>query len=393
VREAVIRDTRKESPPGQHLRLYIRPNGDWDATLGTVWPDRGDMGPKEAWAGLRIYRDDLRNGWHVVPAGVRYVAVQGVKAGQWSWAPPGWSEREAHESAAAMNRIGDKGPRGLDKPQDMPDRWCVLDLHDLIANHPRFMVKPAAEMREGEPCHRFTHGDVDRGHPFRNDDGSMSYRMNYAWRDAEERDRRNDPKQYQYACAVVDTHSPEWKAFQGRQTPKTVKHEWRRDRVFREMHCSCGTRLEMDDDPAGGFRRAPAGDCRYALEAAWSRLVPARETTTTTLNELSAAIGRTLKGMTWTECAVDEPKGPSDAEIVEIHGWTLNEIPTPMPVGWTYEEGSPSWRDRVYSLRGHRVTRQEREAAWSRELKRRSEATKEAERRGVLGPIDDPEHA
>src|SRR5688572_11194813 len=39
------------------------------------WP-ADDIPPTE------VYRDNLRNGWHVVPEGVRYVAVKGIKAGQ-----------------------------------------------------------------------------------------------------------------------------------------------------------------------------------------------------------------------------------------------------------------------------------------------------------------------
>jgi hypothetical protein len=182
------------------------------------------------------------------------------------------------------------------------------------------------------------------------------------------------------SASLIAWHVPEWSKMDDTVGSVLDLH----DLADHRKPDGVTTTIVMGDS----FDTSPRAVAKRIRETEWK--FQARQGTTLVTD---ARTSPTLKGMTWTECAVDEPKGPSDAEIVEIHGWTLNEIPTPMPVGWTYEEGSPSWRDRVYSLRGHRVTRQEREAAWSRELKRRSEATKEAERRGVLGPIDDPEHA
>lgn len=89
---------------------------------------------------------------------------------------------------------------------------------------------------------------------------------------------------------------------------------------------------------------------------------------------------------------------PTDREIVELHAWIVrgpveSDEHDKMPDGWVYEAGAPDWRDLVYSLRGHMVTRKDREAAWSRLLRARLAVSAEAERRRVLGPIDDPEEA
>lgn len=314
-----------------------------------------------------VYRDDLRKGWHVVPMGVRYVAVQGVKAGQrctGNYADPD-NARHVAARFTADHTIDGTGPVA---DMDVPDRWTVLALHDL-ADHrttgasrtadvctvtmgrettttlnelsaaigrqlgaaPRFVVKPAPSMREGEPY--VNAWDIT---PFRDEAGTTAD----AQAGADEYNRLGVPDFFtplrwagqRGAVPVVDTHSPEWKAFQAKaEVQAAVEHV--------------------------------AKSAQKAMDA--------MKATTEAARSYEAA----------------KPSGPSDTEIVEA--WT----------GWMRDEAGVKQR----SSPGHvivsfgkdwrHVPIAECRAAWSRELKRRSEATKEAERRRVLGPIDDPEHA
>jgi hypothetical protein len=121
--------------------------------LSAVWGDA---------RAATIHRDDLRGGWFVVKAGARYIAVQGVKAGQWSYTCA--TEAMARTSVnAAYTACGNV------KPFDNETMWCVLDLHNL-ADHrapkpTRYVVKRAEEMAHGERCAQlpsWSRDDADR---------------------------------------------------------------------------------------------------------------------------------------------------------------------------------------------------------------------------------------
>jgi hypothetical protein len=123
--------------------IVISTAGEWCVDPGAAkrghfdWSPCKDMGA--TLHGLRIYRDDLRKGWHCVPEGVRYVAVKGIKAGQWTW---GGGQRlttsmeDALFSASEYNKCRRWRESGSIKRFDGDD-WCVLDLHDLADHRQR----------------------------------------------------------------------------------------------------------------------------------------------------------------------------------------------------------------------------------------------------------------
>jgi hypothetical protein len=290
----------------------------------------------------KAYRDDLRNGWHVVPEDVRYVGVSGAVEGQRcapfscgynaaraatrlnagsesasliAWHVPEWSKLDDdigsvlylhdlkdHRTRKADNItivMGDNfagtSPRYAARkardaarpllkgePPDGVHRWSPMvlgrghgctcghectdefiagvdhhllaidtkqfkpDCRDALYNYvqasrgptsnaplpdpspPRFTVRPASEMREGEPCRPYTQDDVDH--------------------DIEARDRRwlsKNPEEWRRLCdgwgrslwgkrggltfvsAMVDTSSPEWQAFdkEHRKQARMIKGE------------------------------------------------------------------------------------------------------------------------------------------------------------------------
>lgn len=99
---------------------WFRGNGQGGNVIAAsyTWPD-GERS--------EVYRDDLRKGWHVVPEGVRYVAVKGVKAGQ-------KQRLYANESIALWCLAQYPETPATLHVKDEPDLWAVLDLHDL-ADH------------------------------------------------------------------------------------------------------------------------------------------------------------------------------------------------------------------------------------------------------------------
>lgn len=378
--------------------------------------------------------DPLRSGWHVTRHETRFVAVQGVKAGQWSW---GGAERchtsreDAQFSAGEYN----KGRRGRDsgsiKRHDTGD-WCVIDLHDLTDHRhrdtkpsnvtivmgdsfadesprqaakrirseqehrwsphpeslgrghvctcgqviatadvwkwdfsfkvgacnvafaayrkepqlapcanvmaswkgtntpPRFQVRPAKEMRDGEPCWDIG-SEMSRSHM-----ESMSSLMSRGLADGDASERpsltwRNGSTQ---EVAIIDTHSPEWKAFDAKHRP--IKGE-RYEAIAYD---------EIADHPA-------------------------------VLPEIA------------------KPKGPSDAEIVAQYERTMQDEVAP-GLGWvttdiTKPRGSGSWALQVpWAGQCVHVPEADVRAAWSRELQRKQDEARETERQRVACQGDWP---
>lgn len=194
------------------------------------------------------------------------------------------------------------------------------------ARAPRFVVKPAAEMREGEPCWRFTENDVATGCAARylkkgNDGDVAGLGSRSTW---------GEPcHPLTFVSALVDTHSPEWKAFQAKQIVNVMR----------------------DYTPARGAGK-----------------VTIEQTTH-------------VKGLQWEECAVDETRQPTDTEIVEAwdavmrgtenQNWLMRRCPDVMAV----EIGAHG---------AVTVTKAEYQAARSRELRRLQQEAREAERCRVV---------
>lgn len=136
----------------------------WNPHLNLFLGNGGFKAPSEENFGVTVYRDDLRHGWHVVPAGVRYVAVRGAVAGQ--WASP-VSDNSAAIAAGDIDGFN-SGMFGREHGDVYtlahPDWLVIIDLHNLgPADHrapskapesPRYAVKAASEMQHGEPCAR-----------------------------------------------------------------------------------------------------------------------------------------------------------------------------------------------------------------------------------------------
>ena len=327
-----------------------------------TWPD-GER--------TEVYRDDLRKGWHVVPEGVRYVAVQGVKAGQSCYRFV--DEHGARMAVDMWNKADpDKRPRFTPKEADYSG-WTVLDLHDLGDKRqpctstltsttftpdpaPRFVVKPASEMREGEPTAWQIYTPRAPGENERLARRAVGRLASGDYTPTGDLWMRPEGD----CWGIVDTHSPEWKAFQ-------AKHGM--------------TRLEHERAKAGQKVTEPPP------EGTWT------ETWT-------ASPYQHVTYTTHSTPTLELPKGPTDAEVVEVWERMLNgqEIANGAlavarvrahPIQWSnpHDGGATAFQ----------ASYADYQAARSRELNRRvtasSEATKEAERRRVLGPIDDPEHA
>jgi hypothetical protein len=305
------------------------------------------------------WRDDLRKGWHVVPMGARYVGVSGAVEGQ-NCAPFGCGFNAVRAAARLNAGIESASLMAWHVPEwsKLDDSvGSVLDLHDLGDRRqpctstltsttftpdpaPRFVVKPAASMSEGEPCSAsgIPQGwtleqaeDRVRGWCADLNGGLKKADTFLCWHEWEPK-----PAGYTPLWGLVDTHSPEWKAFQAKRTSPY---------------------LSRGDD--------------HAQEDA-----------------IAADLHRRSKGAARTP----EPSKPSDAEIVEAWDWALRGLEA---VGdWAeiakVKQTGLSW---CSSSSGGSATWAEYQAARSRELHRRvtasSEATKEAERRRVMGPIDD----
>jgi hypothetical protein len=392
------------------------------------------------------WRDDLRKGWHVVPMGARYVGVSGAVEGQncapfgcgfnavraaarlnagiesaslMAWHVPEWSKLDdSVGSVLDLHDLGDKRATGAssvtvtmgdsmgyespakrmgrgkaghawspmvlghghgcrcgrempaecnDARQWLDDDACFQAWWSYLGGDvpaPRFVVKPASEMREGEPCSAsgIPQGwtleqseDRVRGWCAELNGGLKKADTFLCWHEWEPK-----PAGYTPLWGLVDTHSPEWKAFQAKRTSPYLSR----------------------------------GDDDHAQEDA-----------------IAADLHRRSK----VAARAPEPSKPSDAEIVEAwdgaqrhlserayvsRPWFGDRPHSALPANVVQTEQT---QGKLCAIRigtekqSTRVHLGEYRAARSRELNRRvtasSEATKEAERRRVLGPIDDPEHA
>jgi hypothetical protein len=337
-----------------------------------------------AWETYAIaYRDDLRGGWHIVPEGVRYAAVKGVKAGQRvacfgnteisERAAKGWTQRLLDRKRGA-----DEGTWEVVK-YDGSDAWCVLDLHDL-ADHrakpdaPRYIVKPASEMAEGEPCRaRRTAADVARKS---NATRIAEIAAGDAWParwPVDGIDRLGDAP---FVCAIVDTHSPEWQAFQrergkgDRGAPATkTKHSWSRSDRHRRIICDgCGRSIRERDIAEHGIVALadylPA-ECREALLwSPFSTVRPEPRNVTVTLGDSFAAdsprsraklLGQILGGVdtrpsdhaeamgyAWRHVAGVDP-GKEDATVYAYRHRVASEMKPLKPPGPTDAEIVAAW--------------------------------------------------
>lgn len=355
----------------RELRLY-------PAAFRTGWTDFDDMRG-------RIYRDDLRNGWHVVPEGVRYVAVKGVKAGQ-RVAPFGSGAKTACHEAV---EFGDDHCARLWKEtadHDDSDRWAVLDLHDLgdkrptvtvkleesvtvykrTEPSPRFQVKPAASMREGEPI--VWSLTLDRGEGGNDRTAAEVIRDKQRALEAANygQEWKADIPEHaaSHARFIIDTHSPDWQAFDAKHrreaawdhmaeacTPapplvlpeiaKPQRHRWQKNEQRNCMECQCGawayTALSAFPD--------------VACELAWK------------LYEERA-----------------KPQGPTDAEIVAQYERIMH--------GDEVANGAnDDWRRGLSWASGGRImsaTWAQYQAARSRELQKRAAESREKDRQRVV---------
>jgi hypothetical protein len=149
----------------------------------------------------------------------------------------------------------------------------VIDTHDdwhRARATPRYIVKPASEMAEGEPCARLSgwswleaQSIVDgtaAHHPVKGGYHDASDLCFSVWIGCSA-DR----------SAIIDTHSPEWQAFQ-RERGKA--HTWKADPLRDGHRCTCGAVMYGEDVRAG---RVPLGivpDCAVAwgcYRATWSK--------------------------------------------------------------------------------------------------------------------------
>jgi hypothetical protein len=280
------------------------------------------------------------------------------------------------------------------EPEPMPKGLAevdrTLELGAIAEPAPRFVVKPASEMREGEPtvCRATGQGYCD-DYARRANAGQLLEVYAHVFGTPYAHGRMPGSTHW-----VIDTHSPEWKAFQAKQgklkvTVNVPAGGW-----------SCVTGVDPGFSEAYAFRAIFEGG-----EYSSPRTQAAKARTLTTAQEnLGAAIGKVaeatrkateaIKATTGAVCAYEaaKPSGPSDAEIVEAWDGALRGLEA---IGdWTeiakVKQTGLSW---CSSSSGGSATWAEYQAARSRELNRRvttsSEATKEAERRRVMGPIDD----
>lgn len=280
--------------------------------------------------GNDIYRDDLRNGWHVVPEGVRYVAVKGIVAGQMrKWA--------GNASEAQVFARSETVPLTFDR-NDHPDCWCVIDLHDLGDKR-----QPTGANR---PKDNVT---IVMGDGFA--DESPRYKARRA--------RRQD----------IPTTTWEDRETPTSMTPREQEHRWspHPESLGRGHVCACGQTIETKDVWRWDFS-FKVGACNVAFAAYRNEMQkPSTQHATYT-----AAAERLLGA---------KPQGPTDAEIVEAY-----EIVMRGEGMWPVHEGSKPLGLHVRPASGgvFYVKLEDCRAAWSRELKRKQAEVREAERQRVV---------
>lgn len=382
--------------------------------------------------------DPLRSGWHITRKGARYVAVQGVKAGQRIRC---FGNTDASKAYATMDaRACNHNANGLhweSSKYDGADAWCVLDLHDLkdhrtqvatttwediretptsktpremvgdadrcplckgsgtksclvckgsgrctseltnvefTPDPPRFQVKPAASMREGEPI--VWSLTLDRGEGGNDRTAAEVIRDKQRALEAANygQEWKADIPEHaaSHARFIIDTHSPDWQAFDAKHrrdaawdhmakacTPapplvlpeiaKPQRHRWQKNEQRNCMECQCGawayTALSAFPD--------------VACELAWK------------LYEERA-----------------KPQGPADAEIVEAWDTAMREHEGGRPGPWSM---STEWNGRRIAAvfigpkaTAVRTTRDQFQAARSRELQKRAAESREKDRQRVV---------
>lgn len=311
---------------------------------------------RDSWSAYKIeaFRDDLRNGWHVVPEGVRYVATKGIKAGQMRQWVGNADEAQAVASSGTVHLTFDRN--------DHPDCWCVLDLHDLkdhrtkvtseltnvefTPDPPRFQVKPAASMREGEPFIDAGSSEacalqvsVYNGHPGnRSTYGTFAHGVSESY--------------------IIDTQSADWQAFD-------AKH--RKGRHIAKVNEALKAGTLKYPEPKSEYVGSPQSDAVDAMLHAWKGV----ESYTSPRTQAAKARTKAIKGE--RDEAADQ--GPTDAEIVEA--WAAYQRKE-----WgdfSKALGAPRIKVGEYS-----VTLEQCRAAWSRELQKRAAESREKDRQRVV---------
>lgn len=439
---------------GPHALCITRDT--WSAESDAEAEERGwfKWEPRQhstAICGLRIYRDDLRGGWHCVPEGVRYVAVKGWPAGARHCGYFLGGEAHAQRAAALWNAPGYvyDGSTDVIRHHDASEgNWCVLDLHDLAAHRqasvcewnerdhrnvvvcscpglsrrevsiaamegagweqiadgiggrcaeglrawgrlnaphlsgiraPRFRVVPASEMRQGEPCiqsgipngwtEHMARGRADSWCESLNQGDPQIGLMREGWNPR--------PRGYVPLWGIIDTHSPEWQAFD-------AKH--RKGAGIKTVNEALQAGTLKYPEPKSEHVGSPQSDAVDAMLHAWKGI----ESYTSPRTQAAKARTKAIKGERYESVHTDEladhvlpdiayphakPQWPSDAEIAEA--WSAYQR---KEWGDFHKAlGAPRIKVGEYS-----VTMDECRAAWSRELKRKQAEAREAERSRVV---------
>lgn len=215
---------------------------------------------------------------------------------------------------------------------------------------PRFQVKPASEMREGEPCRRYTQEDLNADIVRRDQEWLRANDDNFALLN-QACAKWGDRTHHAMVAAMVDTHSPEWQAFQARRATEAPGW-WSR---VQEWSAAATGRVTQD---YGIMRTWACWDCGAEFVS--------------------------KEGDRCSACVAQDER-PTDAEIVAVYTWEMGAVEDilagrpqrAMPEGVAVCVGG-------WTLRSHTITREQFAPAWSRELQRMQGEAREKERQRVV---------